>query len=285
MPKRKVTSDMLSSVELHAEDYMSLDDILIELDLVKTLSKNEEILQAYERGKSKLFIEQVVLGKDQESISDACDIDSDTYKLWLDKFAEAIDDAIQIKKDDAKYATKQFSSPMIQGVRNIAAIQSSNTEEFDMRILRKDIEGVNERLYSGDMQDVAMMLTTNVMQLQSLNEKVAQNIVGEAGKTISNFEKLIQLQLKVAAESRKQMMAINEIVNPKHATFIKKAEQHNHLHQVSEKKEQNENELSQLKHTKEGEQHAYQYTDAETVTKRENNEDKALEEIDGPKDS
>jgi hypothetical protein len=47
-------------------------------------------------------------------------------------------------------------------------------------------------------------------------------------------------------ETRKSIMAINEITNPKRTTFIKKAEQHNHLHQNSEKKDKNENELQKL---------------------------------------
>ena len=44
-------------------------------------------------------------------------------------------------------------------------------------------------------------------------------------------------------EVRKSIMAINEITNPKRTTFIKEANQHNHLHQNSEKKFDNENEL------------------------------------------
>jgi hypothetical protein len=44
-------------------------------------------------------------------------------------------------------------------------------------------------------------------------------------------------------ETRKSIMAINEITNPKRTTFIKKAEQHNHLHHNSEKKDENKNEL------------------------------------------
>ncbi len=38
-------------------------------------------------------------------------------------------------------------------------------------------------------------------------------------------------------------MAINEITNPKRTTFIKEANQHNHLHQNSEKKDENDKEL------------------------------------------
>jgi hypothetical protein len=44
-------------------------------------------------------------------------------------------------------------------------------------------------------------------------------------------------------ETRKSIMVINEITNPKRTTFIKEANQHNHLHQNLEKKDENENEL------------------------------------------
>jgi len=61
------------------------------------------------------------------------------------------------------------------------------------------------------------------------------------------------MQLKVMQETRKSIMAINEISNPKRTTFIKEANQHNHLLQNLEKKVENENELQkpeQLQETK-----------------------------------
>jgi hypothetical protein len=81
------------------------------------------------------------------------------------------------------------------------------------------------------------------MQLQLFNGIVTSNLMGESGKQLSNFKMLSDMQLKVMQETRKSIMAINEITNPKRTTFIKKAEQHNHLHQNSEKKYENENEL------------------------------------------
>ncbi len=63
------------------------------------------------------------------------------------------------------------------------------------------------------------------------------------------------MQLKVMQETRKSIMAINEITNPKRTTFIKEANQHNHLHQNSEKKDENRNEL----------QKPTSYTEAEVV--------------------
>ncbi len=74
------------------------------------------------------------------------------------------------------------------------------------------------------------------------------------------------MQLKVIQETRKSIMAINEITNPKRTTFIKEANQHNHLHQNLEKKDQNKNELSQPQEFID----ANEYTEAETITKRTN---------------
>jgi len=100
------------------------------------------------------------------------------------------------------------------------------------------------------------------MQLQLFNSKLTHNLMGDAGKQLDNFNKLSNMQLKVMQETRKSIMSINEITNPKRTTFIKEANQHNHLHQNSEKKDESTNELSQPKEFID----ANQYTEAETIT-------------------
>jgi hypothetical protein len=68
------------------------------------------------------------------------------------------------------------------------------------------------------------------------------------------------MQLKVMQETRKSIMAINEITNPKRTTFIKEANQHNHLHHNSEKKDEIKNE-KQIAHK--------EATDAELFEEKE----------------
>ena len=69
------------------------------------------------------------------------------------------------------------------------------------------------------------------------------NLSGDVGKQLNTFEKLSSMTLKVMKETRKCIMALNEICNPIRTTSIKEVNQHNHLHQNSEKKHDSGNEL------------------------------------------
>lgn len=140
--------------------------------------------------------------------------------------------------------TKQFSSLGYSTMRCITAFNGSeNNSDIDHQLLVDDIRDMAKRLKNGENNDITIILATSLLQLQMFNEKVAQNIMGGAGKKIDTFEILCNLQLKVMAETRKTIMAVNEITNPKRTTFIKEVAQHNHLHSNSEKKEEIENEL------------------------------------------
>ncbi len=43
------------------------------------------------------------------------------------------------------------------------------------------------------------------------------------------------LQLKVMGVTRKTIMAVNEVINPKRTTFVKETNQHNHMYQNDKK--------------------------------------------------
>ncbi len=73
------------------------------------------------------------------------------------------------------------------------------------------------------------------------------------------------MKLKVMQETMKSIMAINEITNPKRTTFVKEANQHNHLHQNSEKKDRNGNELQKLEQLQE----LKSFTEADVIPVKE----------------
>ena len=104
------------------------------------------------------------------------------------------------------------------------------SEYISIKIPNKDCKGMF--LYvDGNTTDILTTLVTNTLQLQIFSNNIAKNITGEAGKRIDTYETLSKIQLRVMSETRKKIMAMNEICNPKRATFIKEANQHNHLHQ------------------------------------------------------
>ncbi len=148
-------------------------------------------------------------------------------------------------------------------MRNIVAqdISRLNNPQSN-KVIREDVKGIVERLKNGDTEDLLNILVTQTLQLQALNHKITNTVMNSDRYDImSKFE---NLQLKTMGETRKTVMAINEVCNPKRAVFVKEANQHNHIHTSnSEKKLENGNKLSQ---PLEEVYNADQYTEAETVT-------------------
>ena len=243
MPKRKLTSKLLESIELYAEDNYTLEDIFDELNISKDLIKNEHVLHAFERGLIKLFILLASNGVTDDEIIIDNPISQKQCTIWREQFSDEIEKGLQKKKDDEELATKQFSNPLMSGMVNILEQNGQGSRPVSEEVLSEDIKQIVEKTQSGDTKALITILTTNILQLQLFNGTVTRNLMGDAGKHLDNFNKLSNMQLKVMQETRKSIMAINEITNPKRTTFIKEANQHNHLHQISEKKDESQNEL------------------------------------------
>lgn len=237
---------MLQEIEAYAEDQYSIEDMFDELNLSKKLKQDERVIQAYERGLMKLFVLSASSGMDDKEIMDEFDITAVQCKTWRDQFSTEIQQAKDKMEEDKKLATKQFSSPLMSGMRNILNQNFKESAPISQNVLAEDIGKMVKKVQKGDTSDLITMLTTNILQLQLFNGVVTSNLMGDAGKKIDSFEILSKMQIKVMQETRKSIMAINEITNPKRTTFIKEVAQHNHLHSNSEKKEEDENELQKV---------------------------------------
>jgi len=243
MAIRKLTSELLDAIEVHSEDQYTLEDTFDELNISSKLMKDERVLQSYENGLIKLFVSLASSGSsDDEIITDDL-ISAEQCVLWHEQYSDIINKGLKKKGEEEKQATKQFSSPMHSGMINILEQNGKDMPPVSQQVLHDDIQKMVDDIQSGDTTSLVTMLTTNIMQLQLFNGTVTRNLMGDAGKKMDNFNKLSNMQLKVMQETRKSIMVINEITNPKRTTFIKEANQHNHLHQNSEKKDENENEL------------------------------------------
>jgi len=214
-----------------------------ELNISSSLMKDERVLQAFENGLIKHYISMASSGSSDDEIIDDDLIGAEQCTLWREQYSDEIKKGLQKKEDDEKQATRQFSSPMHSGMINILEQNGKDMPPISQQVLYEDIKEMVDEIQSGDTKALLTMLTTNIIQLQLFNGTVTRNLMGDAGKQVDNFNKLSNMQLKVMQETRKSIMAINEITNPKRTTFIKEANQHNHHHQNSEKKGDNSNEL------------------------------------------
>ena len=259
MAKRKLTSAILEMIELCAADEYTLDEIREEVDIVKPLMEDTQVQEAIERGRIKWLIEIIATDGDIDSFLFYSDKTLNEAGEMMEIHAKAIEqrkseietEKQKLKKIKVSNAKKRLSPSTVAESNIYLQEGEENNDKFDRKTLKEELELAAKRMQAGDTTFLLEILTGNIMQLHHFNGQVTGNLAGELGKQLPTFEKLSNMQLKVMQETRKSIMAINEITNPKRATFIKKAEQHNHLHQNSEKKDENENELQKLEQTKE----------------------------------
>lgn len=266
MAKRKLTPEILELIELCAEDSYTLDEIREEADITKPLMDNLQVQETIERGRSKKIIEIVVEddGDAAKDFAERVGITPTEFKLIHEKNIEVI----ETKKAKINAHRKERSEARLYTAGVAGANIYLQTPELDrgqlsINSLADGIADAAKALNEGDTTPLLEILIGNIQQLHLFNGTITQNLLDS--KSIDNFNKLSNMQLKVMQETRKSIMAINEIANPKRTTFIKEANQHNHLHQNSEKKDECQNELQKLE----------SFTDAEvTPVKEKHNENK-----------
>lgn len=243
MKKSTINNKILEDVELFAEDNYTLDELFDELKISSKLKKDEQILKAFEQGLVNHFIYMTSQEVSDDELIENSLITNTQCKLWHEKYATEINEQKQKIKDEKKLATHQFSNVMCSGMQNILKQNAKDYDEISQQVLYEDITAIVKRIKNGEKDDLLTILTTNLLQMQVFNGTVTQNLMGNLGSQLNGFEKLSSIQMKLMQETRKNILAINEITNPKKTTFVKEANQYNHLHQNSHKKIENENEL------------------------------------------
>ena len=148
----------------------------------------------------------------------------------------------KISQEDKEHNTKQFADLKISGMINLLYQANESTQkEISQEFLSASISEAVKKMQSGDTTEFLNVLTTNLMQIQLFNGKITGNI-SQKEMSYKNWELLSKMQMRLLQESRKTVMAINEICNPKRTTFVKNAIQNNNLN--SEKKPDIINELN-----------------------------------------
>ena len=239
---KNITPEQLEKIEYYAEDQYTLKDLFDELNISKKLMKDERVLQAFEKGLIRFYISMASIGSSDDEIINDDTISAEQCALWREQYSNEIKHGLKKKEDDERHATRQFSSPIQSGIVNIILQNGKDMPPISQQVLYEDINKMIQKIKSGDMETLLTILTTNILQLQLFNGTVTQNLMGDAGKQVDNFNKLSNMQLKVMQETRKSIMAINEIANPKRTTFIKEANQNNFIQENSEKKSLSQNE-------------------------------------------
>ena len=273
MPKRKLTLEILETIELCAADKYALDQIWEEADIVRPLMKDLQVIEAIEKGRVEWFIQIA-----------ATDGDLDAFIHYSGKTLDEVNEMFQIHKvaietKKAEFKVKKQRKRKKQAENSKQALDAAARSGFnvflqhDPRAQKKinswdigdEISKVAKDLQKGNTSSLLEVLVGNITQLHLFNGVLAMNLSGDENITVDKMNKLSNMQFKLMQEERKSIMAINEIINPKRTTFIKEANQHNHLHQNSEKKDENENELQKSKQLKEPES----FTEAEVINIKE----------------
>jgi len=237
-----VTAELLEDLECYAQDHYTLPEAMKELNVSLALLQDEQVQRAFERGLTKQYIMSIVTGDSYDDIIASYPISLEKCEKWAELYKDEIEDGKAKRKEKLDHATEQFSNLTYSSLVNILYQNGpGKQEEISQQKLKDDFTEIIERVKDGDTTDLLTILTSNLMQMQLFNGQVSGKITV---KDISykNYELLSRMQMKLLQESRKTVMCINEVVNPKRTTFVKNAEQHNHIHQNSEKNTQIENE-------------------------------------------
>ncbi len=277
MAKRKLTTQILQDIEELAEDEYSLDEIREEADITRPLMKDESVIKAIEKGRIKWLIEIASTDGDIDTFIYYSEKTLDEVSQMFEIHKEAIEERkAEIKaeknkkrKEQAEYSVQTLNAAGRSGFNVYLQHDPKSRKKVDSWDIGDEISKVVKDIQKGDTTSLLEILVGNITQLHIFNGMLAMNLSGDENLTLDTMNKLSNMQLKVMQETRKSIMAINEICNPKRTTFVKELSQHNHLHQnskkISEKKDETLNELSRPK--EEEIINAHQYTEAETATK------------------
>ena len=238
-----ITHEMLLTIENYAKDEYTLTELSDELNISMELLNDKQILQAFEKGLIQLYISKSSSGLSDEEIISDLEINAEQCTLWHKKYSTEVAkqrDEIRIEQE---HTTKQFSDLTYSGLINVMLQNADDHErDYSQAKLGEDLNAIVKKMQAGDNTDLLTVLATNLMQMELFNGQITGKISSNGGKRFQTYEALSKMQMKILQESRKTVMCINEIVNPKRTTFVKNAEQHNYIHQNSEKKEESENE-------------------------------------------
>ncbi len=214
----------------------SLEEILVdELGLSADLCKNVDVIESFNAGLIHVFINKKVdVVPDEYIIQDTC-ITQDQCTEWGIKYHDAIRLQRMEIDEDTRTQARELVNPIDSGITTLNKMNSHTGKQA----LKDEVTDMVQRLKSGNVDDLLSVLVVQNMQLNKLNERVSRLVSNSDRYDI--IGKFSNIQLKIMNDTRKNIMSINEVVNPKRAVFIKNANQHNHLN--SEKKPLLNNEL------------------------------------------
>ena len=227
----EITDELLINITAQVSKKDTLKDILKVLELPMSFIKNEKIIKAYEDGLISFFIIMKVSGYSNELIAKYHSaINQVQCELWELKYKN------EIEKELYKHAKSKHNllSLVSKGVQQQLHSKSD-------KAVKENINDVVEKLQKGDVNDILHILVGNTFQLQASSNEVSKLLTKNKTELVQ-VEALTKLQVQLMNATRKNIIAINDICNPKKATFIKEANQYNNL-QIEEKNSKNKNEL------------------------------------------
>ena len=246
---KNITPKQLKEIENDAENEFELSEIFENLSIQKSELTKEEILKierAFQKGRKKLYFDYLDKGYSDLEFIECFEVTEPELKIFAKDYENYLTKKEKklIKKE--KGLSNLISSPELIGSANICASFRVTGSKPYFDIISENVEKMVSNIINGDRKDLITVLTAQTLQLQTINNQVAS--IGKKETTINDFEKLAQMQLKIMAETRKNIIAIDSIANPKKSTFVKEATQNNFIQENSEKKSlpQNEKQMEEI---------------------------------------
>jgi len=232
----------------------------------------EQLEEAKECGVCELSFSDAL---DDMEIEDASEALLDqlrfAYDMGIDEAEEANYAAAVKEKLDLEAKKKQdlddserLTNPFELSIGCMAHQAKKGDVTLDRTITKENLQEAVQKLIGGDKSDMLTILMSQTMQLQLISNMTTT--FAQKKTTPKEWEQLTNMQVKVMAETRKNVIAMDGIANPKKLTYVKTANQHNYVQNDSENNLAITNEISQ------GKEDAYKYTITERATTSKDNE-------------
>jgi len=231
----EITDELLMNIKDLIPKKDTLKDIIKVLELPMSFINNKKIIEAYEVGVKTLFITLKTFGYSNETIAKhRYPINKTQCELWEVQYENEIEKIIYKHAKDKH----NLLSLVSEGVQRQLNSKSD-------KAVKENINEVVEKLQKGSIDDILHVLVGNTFQLQASSNEVSKLLTKNKTELVQ-IEALTKLQVQLVNATRKNIVTINDICNPKKATFIKEANQYNNL-QLEEKNSKNKNELQNSK--------------------------------------
>ena len=131
-------------------------------------------------------------------------------------------------EEETKKNAKTFLDPVVPLiVKHLVDENPVNGQKMTNEPITEEFEVMKKKVMEGDKTYLYDCILSQMGQMQQMSLKINMYLGSE--KRIDVQMKYASMQMKLMAEQRRTIAALDDLMNPKRTTFVKEVSQHNHF--------------------------------------------------------